>query len=111
MGRELPDAERCVVTLRRNSDGKTVSFLHGYPDGAEFWWTDGNGGCNCNRWLAFMDASGEEYDPEDATCAGDENDGPRFTLVSIVTDGVLVVDDECITDAGEANLARERERE
>jgi hypothetical protein len=72
----------CVdVTLRRVADG--VERVHvdntGFPvaqnrtiddviddviDGVIFWWTEGNGGCDCNRSLSFAAAAGEpEPDP------------------------------------------------
>lgn len=78
----------CVdVTLRRVADG--VERVHvdraGFPcrvgdeadvadaiDAAQFWWSDGNGGCDCNRRLFFHRAANEPYDDSRESCTWDE---------------------------------------
>jgi hypothetical protein len=75
----------CVdVTLRRVADGvervhvdntgfpvaqdRTIDdVIDGVIDGVIFWWTEGNGGCDCNRSLDFAAAAGEP-DPDPETC-------------------------------------------
>lgn len=67
------------VTLRRNRDGRVVSFPTEWddPDSIRFYWEEGNMACDCNRHILFMKAIGE--DPgEDPPC-GDE----RYSLLSL----------------------------
>ncbi|MHC4370403.1 MAG: hypothetical protein ACYSW8_22560, partial [Planctomycetota bacterium] len=40
-------------------------------EGSDFWWTDGNMGCDCNRHLEFERAGGEDPDLDDAVCGSD----------------------------------------
>ncbi len=62
-----------VAVIRRNSDGlvrecpQTTDWHDADADGAGsdlFWWTDGNGGCDCNRANFFARAGGEP-DPDE----------------------------------------------
>lgn len=88
-----------VITLRRNSDGKTLTFEDEWTDSpryrgspqweprnAVFQWTDGNGGCDCNRHLYFERALGraDSEDLWDEAVCGDE----LYTLVDLSVDGV-----------------------
>ncbi len=63
------------VAIRHNPSGEiriasqtdTESYKYEWDDGQMFWWTDGNFGCDCNRELEFIRASGravteEEFD-------------------------------------------------
>lgn len=70
---------RLRVQIRRVADGLTrthednVGFsgeTRGEAgDHANYWWTDGNGGCDCNRSMIFNRAAGE---PEgDIPCSDD----------------------------------------
>jgi hypothetical protein len=68
--------ERTTLYIRRNSDG-AIHKSH-WQDGGEFWWTEGNGACDCNRAIAFGDV-------EDTTC-GDS----RYDLVH--ADGTPFID-------------------
>lgn len=46
-----------VMRLTETASGRSVE--REYPNGySEFWWTDGNFGCDCNRRLEFMRATG-----------------------------------------------------
>jgi hypothetical protein len=74
----------CIdITLRRKSDG--IERVHvdgiGFPvetgddtraaiAAAHYWWTEGNGGCDCNRRMDFARAGGEE--PELDSCSTGE---------------------------------------
>lgn len=59
-----------------------------WEDGSEYWWTDGNMGCDCNRHLEFNRALGKEPD-EDIAC------GSKNYLVTkvIIEDGSVVLID------------------
>jgi hypothetical protein len=57
--------DRVRVVLQRVSDGEQRTVLDEdsvYADAAESWWTEGNGGCDCNRDLYFEGAAGQESD-------------------------------------------------
>ena len=51
-----------TVKLQRNSDGKIVDSVQEFEwqESSEFWWSDGNMGCDCNRHLEFERALGNE---------------------------------------------------
>jgi hypothetical protein len=55
---------KATLTIRRNSDGLTrTSETTWRPDDEDesdrFYWTDGNGSCDCNRAILFGDPPGE----------------------------------------------------
>lgn len=61
------------VEIRRNADGVTRRYRMSsdWPsdsDCPEFWWTEGNGGCDCNRALFFKAAGGEDNEDDDTPC-------------------------------------------
>lgn len=56
------DPQPLVIEIRRNEDGAT-SREETTQVFSEFWWTDGNAGCDCNRRLFFCRARDED-DPE-----------------------------------------------
>lgn len=57
------DDDPMEVVIVRNSDGAQVvqrpSWKPCYTWADEFWWTEGNMGCDCNRRLCFARAAGE----------------------------------------------------
>ena len=61
-----------------------------YADGQLFWWTEGNGGCDCNRSLTLNRAHGLNLGVKDA----EDDDVPcmpcdhTITLVRLVVDGI-----------------------
>jgi hypothetical protein len=60
-------------------------------DSQEFWWTEGNGGCDCNRSLALNnrhDLKLGEYDEE--TDRWMMPCGETLTLVSLAVDGAVL---------------------
>lgn len=61
------------VALRKNSTGEIRMVPIDWDwirDGDDdlYWWTDGNYGCDCNRFLCFERADGTEPDFKDAEC-------------------------------------------
>jgi len=68
----------------------TVTSTAEDRDGAEFYWTEGNMGCDCNRRLEIARARGEP-DVEDVAC------GSAIELRSLKLDGV-----ECLSTARRA---------
>lgn len=78
-----------VVRIRKNSTGEIRESIHDieWTDSSEFWWTDGNMGCDCNRELEFERAGGREPDDDEDFACGTE----RFAVLSIrLLDGSLV---------------------
>lgn len=59
-----------TITLRRNADGATADVTDQSSDWDEagFIWTDGNYGCDCNRYLFFERAHGRDPDFDDGEC-------------------------------------------
>lgn len=51
-----------TVRLRENATGeiREVRQLGRWEDWCHFMWTDGNYGCDCNRFLLFARAGGED---------------------------------------------------
>lgn len=68
---DAKDEDEMQVVLVRITDGERrvclPSFKNHYTWADEFWWTDGNMGCECNRHLerfrvSDLDLEGEEFD-------------------------------------------------
>lgn len=60
-------------------------------DGIVFWWTEGNGGCDCNRGSAFERAGGADKDEQDFAdfpCHAESQ-----YLVRVTIDDVIVFDE------------------
>lgn len=68
------------IVIRRTSDGleRTVAE-HGWNSSSLFWWSrgEGNGGCDCNRHLAFEQAHDPNYDG-DHDCGDNAYEIVRF---------------------------------
>jgi hypothetical protein len=82
------------IRLRDNDIGEIEDVTYRYPTGFDedditFYWTDGNGACDCNRMLEFYRQRGQ---PDIRRTCGDT----RMTLLGIwrARDGVLVVPGE-----------------
>lgn len=74
--------------IRRVEDGKIVRVSYtqeGTGAGTEFFWTEGNFGCDCNRALLVHRALDED-EPDDPPCT----DG-RFSLECLVVNEVLEI--------------------
>lgn len=69
------------VFITRTADGSTREWKPGWEcrdqeeaewnDGSEFWWTEGNFGCDCNRFMEF-ERAGPSYTAEDEGRIRDE---------------------------------------
>lgn len=64
-----------TLRMRREADG-AEQVVHGSKSWSddEFWWTEGNGSCDCNRAMYFGDPR---------ACSDDN----LYTLVSVTEDG------------------------
>ena len=61
---------KMLIEITEVASGETVTVEWvGPEDGAEFWWEDGNGGCDCNRWICFQRARGLDPWNGDAFCS------------------------------------------
>lgn len=73
---------KLVATLRDTQTGETRVDESDYSYGAEsaeFYWTEGNMSCDCNRAIIFGN--------EDGVCCT----GKRYELLSLTLDGVSVL--------------------
>lgn len=52
------------VTMRNNETGEVRDFEQDleWHDSSHFWWTEGNYGCDCNRYLVWNDYPDEDDD-------------------------------------------------
>lgn len=62
------------VEIRRNSDGLTRTNLMDLDDFSLFYWSEGNGCCDCNRAMWFADAAGDKDREADSYCGHDRFD-------------------------------------
>ncbi len=74
---KLPDPRDCNhVTIVRVADGVERVYLDTclwvpsdeQGSGSIWWWTEGNGGCDCNRALFFKTAGAEDNEDDDTPC-------------------------------------------
>ncbi len=81
-----------VVNIMRRSDGKTFTIEKDWPNDSIanlcYHWTDGNGGCDCNRCIYF-DHKEDGTDPKVMCTCGDM----EKYIAWIEVDGKLVVDE------------------
>lgn len=69
-----------------------LNWFHEDGAGSEYWWTDGNFGCDCNRGLEFIRASGREPTDEEfeqIVC----NQGRYRVPFAVLDDGRRIVID------------------
>ncbi len=64
----------------RITDAATGRTVVTTDTSSEFWWTEGNGSCDCNRYLAFWRALGEERDISGAKCVDPDFPNGRYQL-------------------------------
>lgn len=59
-----------VATIVDNATGESreCEMEIEWHDASEFWWTEGNFGCDCNRMLTFERAGGREPDEDEVQC-------------------------------------------
>lgn len=55
------------IEIRREEDGEVRSTVWKDSVFSEFWWSEGNGSCDCNRELFFLRAKGED-EPDEVQC-------------------------------------------
>lgn len=76
-----PRGHRLRITISRNADGvvrvTTWENWFEWNDGSEFWWSEGNYACDCNREGLFLGTG-----PTAETRCGRD----RYTVVSITQD-------------------------
>lgn len=83
------------VAIRNNSTKEIrIRDMGDIPwgDSSEFWWTDGNFGCDCNRELEFLRAGNEEKETsiDEVRCGED-----RYSvLYAELEDGTKIIIDE-----------------
>lgn len=76
------------VTIIRVADGVSRTYRdnsHWVPadehgSGSIWWWTEGNGGCDCNRALFFLRAGGESDDDDETECGHTAYRIPQIVL-------------------------------
>lgn len=71
------------IEIEDTSTGEVVVYDADWPWHGPFWWTQGNGNCDCNRYLFFERAKG--YDPDESRCGHG-----RYRIVAIRVDGQTV---------------------
>ena len=86
------------LVVRRNADGETRRFpvtdIDWDDESTLGWLTDGNFGCDCNRFLLFERACGR--DPELAS--GERcGDGAFTILTAVLPDGTVIPVDAATT--------------
>lgn len=86
------------ITLRRNSDGKSVSFLDDWTAHTQtadltlhnvWWqWTEGNFCCDCNRHLEFHRHSDPPSNPidDEIPCYDEQTGGNQYALVGFAAE-------------------------
>ena len=77
-----------IITIRNNATGECRDIRHAleWSESSVFWLTEGNFGCDCNRWLDFERAGGNDPNLYDAQCG----DGGFSILRATLEDGTVV---------------------
>lgn len=84
-----------TIAIRNNTTGEIRLyqddedwFEYDPQDGQFWWWTDGNGGCDCNREIYFERAAAERAgnDCDDAPCG----EGAYTVLYAEFPDGTRI---------------------
>ena len=96
---EAPEPLQVWVDIRKNATGevrrvKEPKLWRGDADTPDFWWTDGNAGCDCNRELFFLRVKDEPEDDDD----DDDDDGvecghTKFSIRATTLDGMVIYDE------------------
>lgn len=91
-----------VYRIRENATGveREISSDELSDSLCDYWWTEGNMACDCNRKLEWYRAG-----PDDAPDLDPEDDFPcghsAYMLVSVSVNGVEIVREDKATDAAE----------
>ncbi len=75
------------VDIRRNSDGEVRRYERGLEWRSDFFWLEGNGACDCNRYQFFEEAGGRDDAYEDDAPCGDT---AYSVLRAILEDGTII---------------------
>lgn len=81
-----------LVTIRRVADGAEVVRAFDYEWESDFWWSDGNMGCDCNREREFL--AGLGWDQEAIRRHAPECGSSRFVVSITDLGGSLLYADE-----------------
>lgn len=70
-----------TVTIRENStmEVEKIVMQEDWQEGSDYWWSEGNFGCDCNRRILFYRAKGVPYEDIETQC-GDTG----YSVLSIV---------------------------
>jgi hypothetical protein len=89
------------VLIRNNKTGEVRTRHMSLPwfEYSLYWWTEGNFGCDCNRYLEFERAGERTDDPiNDELVCGDGKDRHYSVIMAIFPDGKEeTIDDEVAT--------------
>lgn len=82
------ELEPYTATIKDRRTGEIVSAPQpratGWGEGSEYFWSDGNFGCDCNRHIVFETAKGNDPDAEDCPCVSEDFPaGGRYVVLSI----------------------------
>ena len=94
-----------VYIIRENATGIEVTRDEQLSDSlCDFWWTEGNMACDCNRRLEWYRGLPDDA-PDDDPALTDDQRFPcshgKFTLVSVKVNGVEIVKDDKATEAAD----------
>jgi len=82
-----------TVRFKDTVTGEEAEKVYEYEweDGSDYWWSEGNFSCDCNRYLEFLRAKGQDPALDEAVCNSGDN---RYEVVSITCpDGQVVYRD------------------
>lgn len=84
------------VKIKNNETGEVrdARMDFDWDEASDYWWTDGNFGCDCNRHLVFIRAGNE---PESDVSCGNK----LYTVIHAKLDDGKVIEIDGITTAGE----------
>lgn len=91
--RELDKKHAYRVLIRENATGEIRLSKKFEFKFSPYWWTDGNMGCDCNRWIEWHRAGGQEPNMDDAKC--DHEGAKAFSVpCAILANGTVVLVDQ-----------------
>jgi len=59
-----------LITRIKDKKESVMIYKFDFPD--DFWWSEGNFACDCNRYLEFERGLGKEPDEKLAKCSNDK---------------------------------------
>jgi hypothetical protein len=94
---ELDKPVPAILEVRRNRDGAIRRDPKPHDYYGDFIWSEGNFGCDCNRYLFWCRAIGESEDDENERRCGNERYSIRLTSL----DGRVLYDELSVSVAAE----------